>query len=81
MHAGGARRMSARKIAVLVAFVAIVPGSLVFVNEGASLAAVETVGQVAGPRVLGSFALLGFLVLLPAILKAARKRRNAGASQ
>ena len=37
----------------------IIPGSLVFVNAGASLAAIERVSQVASPRVLGSFALLG----------------------
>ncbi|HSL91393.1 MAG TPA: TVP38/TMEM64 family protein [Candidatus Limnocylindrales bacterium] len=53
----------------------IMPGSLVFVNAGASLAAIESVSQVAGPRVLGSFALLGLFALLPAILKAIRKRR------
>lgn len=53
----------------------IIPGSLVYVNAGASLAAVESIGQIAGPRVLGSFALLGLFALLPAILKAVRKRR------
>jgi len=53
----------------------IIPGSLVFVNAGASLAAIDSVSQVAGPRVLGSFALLGLFALLPAILKAIRKRR------
>jgi uncharacterized membrane protein YdjX (TVP38/TMEM64 family) len=54
----------------------IMPGSLVFVNAGASLAAVERVSQVASPRVLGSFALLGLFALLPTILKAIRKRRR-----
>jgi uncharacterized membrane protein YdjX (TVP38/TMEM64 family) len=53
----------------------IMPGSLVFVNAGASLAAIKSVSQVVGPRVLGSFALLGLFALLPAILKAIRKRR------
>lgn len=53
--------------------VGIVPGSFVFVNAGASLAAVESLGQVAGPRVLGSFALLGLFALLPAVVKAIRK--------
>ncbi|MFA6149408.1 MAG: TVP38/TMEM64 family protein [bacterium] len=53
----------------------ILPGSLVFVNAGASLAAVERVGQVAGPRVLGSFALLGLFALLPTIINAVKKRR------
>jgi uncharacterized membrane protein YdjX (TVP38/TMEM64 family) len=57
----------------------IIPGSLVFVNAGASLAAIESVTQVAGPRVLGSFALLGLFALLPTILRAIRKRREGKA--
>ncbi len=56
--------------------IGIVPGSLVFVNAGASLASVESVSQVAGPRVLGSFALLGLFALLPTIVKVVRKRRE-----
>lgn len=54
----------------------IMPGSLVFVNAGASLAAIESVHQVAGPRVLGSFALLGLFALLPTIINAVKKRRK-----
>jgi uncharacterized membrane protein YdjX (TVP38/TMEM64 family) len=54
----------------------IMPGSLVFVNAGASLAAIERVSQVASPRVLGSFALLGLFALLPTIIKAVKKRRE-----
>ena len=54
----------------------IMPGSLVFVNAGASLAAIETVRQVATPRVLGSFALLGLFALLPTIINVVKKRRR-----
>ena len=54
----------------------IMPGSLVFVNAGASLAAIERVSQVASPRVLGSFALLGLFALLPTIINAVKKRRE-----
>jgi len=54
----------------------ILPGSLVFVNAGASLAAIETVSQVASPRVLGSFALLGLFALLPTIINVVKKRRE-----
>ncbi len=54
----------------------IMPGSLVFVNAGASLAAIERVGQVASPRVLGSFALLGLFALLPTIINAVKRRRE-----
>jgi len=55
--------------------IGILPGSLVFVNAGASLAAIESVSQVASPRVLGSFALLGLFALLPTIINAVKKRR------
>ncbi len=54
----------------------IMPGSLVFVNGGASLAAIESVRKVASPRVLGSFALLGLFALLPTIINAVKKRRE-----
>ncbi len=54
----------------------IMPGSLVFVNAGASLAAIESVRQVASARVLGSFALLGLFALLPTIINAVKKRRE-----
>jgi uncharacterized membrane protein YdjX (TVP38/TMEM64 family) len=60
---------------VLGTLIGIVPGSLVFVNAGASLAAIESVRQVASPRVLGSLALLGLFALLPAIVGAVKKRR------
>jgi uncharacterized membrane protein YdjX (TVP38/TMEM64 family) len=57
----------------------IMPGSLVFVNAGASLAAIESVSQVASPRVLGSFALLGLFALLPTIIKAVKRRGKGSA--
>ena len=57
----------------------IMPGSLVFVNAGASLAAIESVRQVATPRVLGSFVLLGLFALLPTIVNAVKKRRERNA--
>jgi len=59
--------------------IGIMPGSLVFVNAGASLAAIETVSQVASPRVLGSFALLGLFALLPTIINAVKRRRERNA--
>jgi uncharacterized membrane protein YdjX (TVP38/TMEM64 family) len=54
----------------------IMPGSLVFVNAGASLAAIESVRQIASPRVLGSFALLGLFALLPTIINVVKRRRE-----
>ena len=57
-------------------FFGIIPGGVVYVNAGASLAAIESVGQVASPRVLGSFALLGLFALLPTIIDVLKKRRD-----
>lgn len=56
----------------------IIPGGFVFVNAGASLAAVTSLSGIASPRVLGSFALLGFFALMPALYNRYRDtRRNA----
>jgi len=57
-------------------FFGIIPGSLVVVNAGASLSVIQSVGQVASPRVLASFALLGLFALLPTIINAVKKRRT-----
>jgi uncharacterized membrane protein YdjX (TVP38/TMEM64 family) len=65
---------------VLGTLFGIIPGSLVFVNAGASLATIESASQVATPRVLGSFALLGLFALLPTAIKAFRKRREGKTS-
>jgi uncharacterized membrane protein YdjX (TVP38/TMEM64 family) len=45
----------------------IIPGGFVYVNAGASLAAIDSVSEIASPRVLGSFALLGIFALVPAL--------------
>ena len=57
----------------------IIPGSLVFVNAGASLGAIESASHVVTPRVLGSFGLLGLFALLPTIYKGVKKRREGKA--
>ncbi len=57
--------------------IGIRPGSLVFVNAGATLAAVDSASRVASPRALGSLALLGLFALVPVAAKAWR-RRSAG---
>lgn len=55
----------------------IVPGGFVFVNAGASLAVIDSLGDVASPRVLGSFALLGLFALIPALYGRFGKRGGA----
>ncbi len=55
--------------------IGIIPGSFVFCNAGASLAAINSVSEVASPRVLGSFALLGVFALIPALYQKMRKKK------
>lgn len=45
----------------------IIPGGFVYVNAGASLAAIDSLSGIASPRVLGSFALLGLFALVPVL--------------
>ncbi len=47
--------------------IGIIPGSFVFCNAGASLATITSMSEIASPRVLGSFALLGLFALIPAL--------------
>lgn len=56
--------------------IGIIPGGFVFCNAGASLASVNSLSEVASPRVLGSFALLGLFALLPALYAKFRERRS-----
>ena len=52
---------------IIGTMVGIVPGSFVYANAGASLVSINTLADVASPRVLLSFALLGLFALMPAI--------------
>ena len=58
--------------------IGIIPGSFVYCNAGASLASITSMSEVASPRVLGSFALLGLFALVP-VLYQKFKRRQGGA--
>ena len=73
--AAGLTRLPLRTF-VLGTMIGIIPGGFVYVNAGASLASIETLRDVASPRVLGSFALLGLFALVPVLygkLKQARR--------
>jgi uncharacterized membrane protein YdjX (TVP38/TMEM64 family) len=73
--AAGLTRLPLRTF-VLGTAIGIIPGGFVFVNAGASLATINSLRDVASPRVLGSFALLGLFALVPVIygkLKAAKR--------
>ncbi|MGC1456536.1 MAG: TVP38/TMEM64 family protein [Nitrospirota bacterium] len=56
--------------------IGIIPGSFVFCNAGASLAAISSLKEVASPRVLGSFALLGLFALVPVLYQKFRGRQG-----
>ena len=55
----------------------IIPGSFVYVNAGASLATIHSVGEIASPRVIGSFALLGLFALVPLLYRKVKGRSEA----
>jgi uncharacterized membrane protein YdjX (TVP38/TMEM64 family) len=59
--------------------IGIIPGSFVFCNAGASLATITSLNEVATPRVLGSFALLGLFSLVPVLYQKFKKRKQGGA--
>ena len=60
---------------VLGTMVGILPGSFVYANAGSSIASINTLGEVASPRVLLSFALLGAFALIPAVYKKIKSSR------
>lgn len=64
--AAGLTRLPLRTF-LLGTFVGIIPGGFVYVNAGAGLAAIDTLGDIASPRVLGAFALLGLFALIPVL--------------
>jgi uncharacterized membrane protein YdjX (TVP38/TMEM64 family) len=56
--------------------VGIIPGSLVYVNAGASLASINRLSDVTSPRVLGAFAILGFFSLIPIFYDKFKKMKD-----
>lgn len=73
--AAGVTRLPLKTFVAATA-IGIVPGGFVFVNAGASLATIESLGDVASPRVLGSFALLGLFALFPVIYGKIRQKKS-----
>ncbi len=47
----------------------IIPGSFVYANAGRQLGSINSLGEVASPQVLGAFALLGLLALVPLVYR------------
>jgi len=57
----------------------IIPGGFVYCNAGASLASIDSVGEIVSLRVLGSFALLGLFALAPVLYGKIRSMRKPSA--
>jgi len=64
--AAGLTRLPFRTF-LLATMLGIIPGGFVYCNAGASLATINSLGAIASPRVLASFALLGLFALVPAL--------------
>jgi uncharacterized membrane protein YdjX (TVP38/TMEM64 family) len=58
---------------ILATMVGMVPASFVYCNAGASLATITSLNEVASPRVIGAFALLGIFALMPVIYQKIKK--------
>jgi len=57
----------------------IIPGGFVYCNAGASLASINSVGEIVSLRVLGSFALLGLFALVPVLYGKIRSMKKPSA--
>ena len=73
--AAGLTRLPLRTF-VIGTMAGIIPGGFVYCNAGASLATVTSLGEIASHRVLGSFALLGFFAVAPAIYVKVKEGRS-----
>ena len=76
--AAGLTRLPLRSF-VLGTFFGIIPGGFVYVNAGASLAQINSLADIASPRVLGAFVLLGLFALLPAVYIKIKSKGTANA--
>ena len=54
---------------VLATAIGIIPGSFVYANAGRQLGTINSLGEIASPRVLGAFFLLGLLSLIPILYR------------
>ena len=57
--------------------IGIIPASFVFANAGRQLGSINSLSEIASPRVLGAFALLGLLALMPIVYRKLNGKRNA----
>jgi uncharacterized membrane protein YdjX (TVP38/TMEM64 family) len=72
--AAGLTRMPLRRF-FIGTMIGIIPGGFVYCNAGASLASINSRGEILSLRVLGSFLLLGLFALVPVIYTKFRAKR------
>lgn len=58
---------------VLTTAVGILPGSFVYCNAGRQLGSINSLEEIASPRVIGAFTLLGLFALLPVLYRRFKK--------
>jgi len=58
----------------------VLPGTFVYVLAGRQLMTIEQVSDIVSLRVLGSFALLGVLALIPTFYRIYKKRQTNSSS-
>jgi uncharacterized membrane protein YdjX (TVP38/TMEM64 family) len=56
--------------------IGIIPAGFVFANAGRQLGSINSLSEIASPRVLGAFALLGLLALFPIVYRKLRGPRS-----
>jgi uncharacterized membrane protein YdjX (TVP38/TMEM64 family) len=56
--------------------IGIIPASFVFANAGRQLGSINSLSEIASPRVLGAFALLGVLALMPIVYRKLSGQRS-----
>jgi len=61
---------------VLATLVGIIPGTFVYVNLGQALGRVDSTRALLSPEIIGAFALLGAIALVPALWKRFRPDRD-----
>lgn len=59
---------------VLTTFFGIIPGTFVYTNVGKELGSIESLGDIASPRTLIAFTLLGLFALIPTLYKQIKNR-------
>ncbi len=57
--------------------IGIIPASFVFANAGRQLGSINSLSEIASPRVLGAFALLGVLALVPILYRRLSGQKGA----